>query len=161
MKKTNKIFRILSVLLLVITSFAVLVGCGKPETYVFSVSEFKSDVIDMPLQATIVINNAFKGATLSVGKKKVTLTLGDSENTMSYTKEGEKYILAGEYVDRAEEMLKYDLGVEDVEGLEVEYTMYGIKTESGFDIVSALKIGSAYETDDIEISVTYKFVKKD
>lgn len=158
MRKSLRRFLALTLVLAIgIVCVAALTACGGSEKYTFS--ETKIDTSSQEIGSSMsglvtTYNTLYKDTSLEVTDGKIVWTLkGDDKGEMSYTKDGDKMILSGEFTDAMKEAFK------NVSfGMSVEVSAYGIKTTDGFELVVEETI-SAPQVDTITVKIRFLFVK--
>ena len=127
-----KHFRKLAVLATVaVLALTVLCSCGKAKTYNFdsvSVENAADSEIDMSGMIKSVFEPLYKNSTLEIKSDTATILIDDQRNEMKMKKDGDKYVLSGDYSTRMEEMF----GGAD-SGVKIQ--MYLLKTDKGYDYV--------------------------
>ncbi len=157
MKKVSKVIVTVCALALVMACAVMLVGCGdkdKGTEYTYSKAEITGDNADEMSNVTTMYDALYKDSKLVVGSKNIKWTIADNEGTMTYTKDGDKYVLGGDYAKQITDSLKGMAGA----GATVEIELYGLETEGGFNIVIDEKV-SMPETDDMHVKMTLQFTK--
>lgn len=144
-----KHFRKLTVLATVaVLALTVLCSCGKAKTYKYSdlSVESSSDGVDAMMKP--MLESMYKDSTLEIKSDTATLIIDDVKNEMSMKKDGDKYMLSGDYSDRYKEMFG-NSGT----GMEAEYKMYLLETEKGYDYIieETIKIMKIDSTTIIKI----------
>ena len=90
-------------------------------------------------------NATYKDSTLEVKDGEIVWTIGDIENAMTYTMDGEKYVLAGDFTKQLSQ------GISSLGGGEI--SLYGQKTEEGFAIVMV----ETFTNNPVMTDVTFAF----
>lgn len=121
MKKSTKIITIFVMLALVLAVTFALASCGEDKTYTYSGAESDSDYL---VSVSTLYDSMYKGSKITVNDKRIIWKIADAKETLSVKRDGEKYLLGGEYLKQMNESLG---------GLETE--MYGIETKDGFDLI--------------------------
>ena len=101
-----KHFRKLAVLATVaVLALTVLCSCGKAKTYNFdsvSVENAADSEIDMSGMIKSVFEPLYKNSTLEIKSDTATIIIDDQRNEMKMKKDGDKYVLSGDYSTRME-----------------------------------------------------------
>lgn len=158
MKKSLRRFLALTLVLAIgIVCVAALTACGGSEKYTYSEAKVESSMPEMNESMSTIIpqyNTLYKDSTMEVTDSKIVWTLKSGDKgEMSYTKEGDKLVLAGDYYDEIKEAFE-SLSV----GMNVEVSIYGIKTTEGFELVISETI-SGVSTTAITADIRLLFVK--
>ena len=136
------------VLALGLACATMLTACGDDdktapgEKFTYSKTTIESDddleLGDMMAGLTASYDTLYKDSTLEVTDSKVIWTMKDQKAEMTYTKDGDKMILAGDFADTMKEAFKnMNVGMAN---MSIELSMYGLKTDAGFEIVVDEKI---------------------
>ena len=129
-KRIAKISALVCIMALVLTVIFAMTACGESGTkYTYS---------DTNVEMTGDLggeggNDNLK--TMYDAMYKIVWKISDVESTMTVKKDGDKYVLSGEYVDQMKTALSAGVGGISGAGLSVSFDMYGMETENGFDIV--------------------------
>ena len=136
MKKlfTKLLILICAVALSATCAFA-LVACDSGEKFTYSGTDVKitesfDDIFDDDTYANMLkttYNNMYKGSTITVSDTKLTWTIQDNASVLTVKRDGDKYILAGDFVNQFNQNLAGGSGIDQL--------WYGIKTDAGFNIV--------------------------
>ncbi|MDE6273532.1 MAG: hypothetical protein K2L87_00600 [Clostridiales bacterium] len=160
-KRIAKIVTLFCTLALAMVCVLALVACGGT-TYTYSKTDVKMTGdnmgVDMSGTMNTMYDNMFKGSTLDVSDSEIVWTVSDQKSSMEVKKDGDKYVLSGDYVDQMKQALSASMGGT---GVSVDFDMYGTETDAGFDIVMATtstsSIGSTSYT--VGMTITVSFVK--
>ncbi len=135
----------LAVFIAVVCLGAAMAACGdKGETYNFKemkieMAEGESNMMDAMAGS---MSNLFKDSTLKVTDKKLKWDIKNvGSQTLKATKEGDKYVLSGDYTKQIEEMMTKaytSMGI----NVDVKASWHGIKTEEGYEIVFEMTLGA-------------------
>lgn len=139
MKKKLTTIIAAAVLALAMTASLALMGCDDPNAVRYDFVEAKAeqivDGVAADSQITDVTANmltaVYKDSYIKVGEGSVKLVLKDSDSTLTVKKDGDKDILAGDYVETLKESLTTSLSGVTFD----KYEMYGTKTDTGYNIV--------------------------
>ena len=109
-----------------------LAACGESAGTKYTFKEAKMQLADPSMehaQETVeetegAVNNIYANSFITVGGGKITWTIKDASQKMTYTKDGDKYLIGGEYF----EMVK-----QQFPGAEI--SIYAEEDEEGFHIV--------------------------
>ncbi len=150
MKKALKYF--FAVFAAVIFCLA-LAACGESAgtKYTFKETKVTTDLQSGSTASAItsletMYNTTYKDSTLEVKDGKIVWKIGDMENAMTYTKDGDKYVLAGEYMEQLSSAFSSFGGVGSI-------SYYGQKTEDGFAIV----MEETFTDNPVMSNVTFTF----
>lgn len=130
MKKTAKLFALICTLALVITVMFALSACGgngEVKTYKFSKAESATSGNHSSTDMSSLYDVMYKDSTITVSDKEVAWSVKDTLNIMSVTRDGDKYLLSGDYVEEMKKLFS-SMG-------NLTYEVYGVETEEGFDII--------------------------
>ena len=101
-----------------------LVACGEKGTK-YTFKEIK-DEGDLPGAPVDTLSKLYQDSYIIVGNGKIEWWMKDTAQTMTYTMDGDKYIIGGEFAGTLEQEISGG----------VAGTMYGQKTEEGFEIIT-------------------------
>lgn len=158
MKKVAKISTLICTLALVLVVMFALSACGAGTTYKYSSVSIDMGGYGSNDSLTSVYDTMMKDSTITVSDKEILWTISDAKNTMTVTKDGDKYVLGGEYTEQMKTAFSSMGGA----GTVSNYEMYGKDTEGGFDIVMSMTVTiSVPGTSPISNStnITFHFVK--
>lgn len=160
MKKTLHKFLVplfvLSLMLLALLGFTACDETTDAARYNFSeIKAESSDGMSSEMLNLMVpsLSAIYKDSYLSVSDKKIVMTMKEQSGEMTYSKEGDKYVLAGDFAKTFSDSLKGALGSIGGGNVNASFEMYGIETETGFEIVTRQVM------DTITIAFKYVFVK--
>lgn len=163
-KRIAKIVTLICTLTLAMVCVLALVACGGT-TYTYSGTDVKMTGdnmggMDMSGTMSTMYDNLFKGSTITVSDSKVVWKLSDQESSMEVKKDGDKYVLSGDYVDQLEQGISAGLSGSGV-AVTYDFEMYGTETDAGFDIVIATSSTSSITGTSITVgaTITVSFVK--
>ena len=77
-------------------------------------------------------DNTYKDSVLEVKENSIVWTIGDQEGKMTYTKDGDTYLLAGEYTEQVSQALSSSSIVGS--GQSIDFSFTGEETKDGFKI---------------------------
>ncbi|MDE6505359.1 MAG: hypothetical protein K2L42_05765 [Clostridia bacterium] len=156
-KQIAKISTLLCMLALVLAVILSLCACESGVTYTYSKANVEMGAgIGGTGSMSAVYDAMYKDSTITVTDSKIVWKISDMESVMSVSKEGEKYMLSGEYVEQMKKTLSQ--GFANVSS----YEFYGIETENGFDIVMSMTatVGIPGATSSsFNINYSFSFVK--
>ncbi len=148
MKKLIKYFVVMiTAALLSLTLFA----CGSNVKYNFKETTIEGEgemASSMSFMKT-TYDTLYKDSTIEVGDGDIVWKMKDAEQKLTYEKDGDKYILAGEYTDTLKNSLSSIGGGE----VSIEMAMWGAETDDGFKIVMEEKVEST------TVSIVLNFTK--
>ena len=127
-KRIAKISALVCIMALVLTVIFAMTACGESGTK-YTYSDTNVDNLKTMYDAM------YKNSSITVSESKIVWKISDVESTMTVKKDGDKYVLSGEYVDQMKTALSAGVGGISGAGLSVSFDMYGMETENGFDIV--------------------------
>lgn len=159
MKKTLHKFLVplfvMSLMLLALLGFAACDETNNAARYNFSeIKAESSDGMSSEMLNLMVpsLSAIYKDSYLSVSDTKIVWTMKEQSGEMTYSKDGDKYVLAGDFAKTFSDSLKGALG--SIGGnVNASFEMYGIETETGFEIVTRQVVNT------ISIAFKYVFVK--
>lgn len=176
----NRLFRIVSVgclAVLTVLCACVFAACEKPTRYDFvetKVDDNTSQDEDDPFGGILDMDGMFAGMSamykdsyLEITDKKIKWVLSSdksTDGTMTYTKDGDKYLLAGDYIQSLKSSMEsmYDGiggGYINVTDMKIDY--YGKETESGFEIVLEESFDIAVVGSTAQhVSMTFRYIFK-
>ena len=139
------------VLALGLACATMLTACGDDDKTApgekFTYSEVQVDGEDND-EMVDVYNMMYANSTLEVTDSKVIWALKDQKTEMSYTKDGDKLMLAGAYIESMKETIQQISPDE-----EIGISLYGVRTETGFKIVMQITF-DVNDTQEIRILFT-------
>lgn len=154
-KSISKIYAVLCVpilalALICVCMFAACTDAEGGEKYTYSDVTVDLGSYGYGADDTIknMYNNLYQDSYILVSDSKIEWVMEDTTGVMSVTKDGDKYILGGDYVDKLSESM-------GSLGTGVTYEMYGVKSGSGFNIVMTINLTA----ESITETITFKFVK--
>ncbi len=139
-KRIAKISALVCIMALVLTVIFAMTACGESGTkYTYSDTnvEMTGDLGGEGGNDNLktMYDAMYKNSSITVSESKIVWKISDVESTMTVKKDGDKYVLSGEYVDQMKTALSAGVGGISGAGLSVSFDMYGMETENGFDIV--------------------------
>ena len=138
-KSMKKMFKYFAAVLTAALLCLALVGCGSGTKYTFTDAKATTDASGGMLSQTITItetayNAAYANSTIEVKDSEIVWTFGeDQSGTMSYTKDGDRYVLSGDFTKTLSQSLSSSMA--GLGGVAPTIAFYGQETESGFEIV--------------------------
>ena len=97
-------------------------------------------------------NVAYKDSSIEVGNDEIVWTYSGGEGKMTYTKDGDKYNLAGEMVETLKTLFPTLPA-----GLETTAEVYGEETDDGFRIVSKAEITATAQGQSVALEIILSF----
>ena len=164
-KKAVKISVLICALALVFTVMFALSACGEKGTeYKYSatkvelIGDLGGDEGGIGGNLNTVYETMYKNSSIVVSDSKVVWKFSDTESVLSVKKDGNKYVLSGEYAEQMKKVLSSGLSVgADVQ---VSFDMYGNEIENGFEIVMSvtytISVSGSNQTYGTKITVNFE-----
>lgn len=125
-----------------------LVACGSGTKYNYTETTVEGDssVTSIFSSMTSMYDTLYKDSYIEVGSKEIKWTIQGEKSSMTYEKDGDKYVLGGDFTKQLKE------GMSSF-GADIEISLYGLEVEDGFQIVME------EEVMEMTVKIIYNFKK--
>lgn len=161
-KRIAKLSALICIIALVLTAMLALAACGNAGTN-YNYSGTNAEIINGNTSSPdasmkTLYDTMYKDSTITVSDSKIVWKISDVESAMTVKKDGDKYILSGEYVEQMKTALSAGFSAGGV-GVSVSFDMYGIETETGFDIImnasASVNVGSIITKTGTKLTISF------